>query len=561
VSDDLRDPVRRNEFARGATELAESDPLVGHEIAGRYTVMRKLGHGGMGTVYLASHKALDKPVALKVLHGELARKKELVDRFMQEARVVSRIRHEHVIDISDFGSTPDGHVFFAMELLDGHDLHDDIKRARNEGGVIPWERAKAIFLQVCAALAAAHKLGIVHRDLKPENVYLISRGGDRDFVKLLDFGIAKQTAVSGDGDRKLTRTGMLFGTPEYMSPEQGRGEKIDHRVDVYAMGCILYQLVTGHVPFEGDNFMAVINRHMTELAPPIEPEVFDQGGSPRALADVIATALEKDRDRRYQSMDEFADAVRTAAGEAKRIPTPVPATRPISTPRRTTPAELAMLPTAAPDSVIGLPPPPPLPRRSRIPMILGGGVLFGAGVISAILLIKPGEPVYVFETRTAPLVAPTPPRVEPRPKPPPPPPPPAPAPPEPKLPDSVVIRLDSTPHGAKITDLSSHAVLGKTPLSFRLAGSTSPRQFSLSLHGYGDAVIELVPNREHIEYTETLEKGAVAETHHRVPDAPKPAPPTAAGSGSAAEAGSGSAEPPAVEDKKDDKKDDEGSDQ
>src|ERR1700760_3544438 len=177
-------------------------------------------------------------------------------------------RHENVIDVSDFGTTPEGLVFFAMELLTGRDLHDEIGRARVARTLLPWNRSKPIFLQICAALSAAHALGIIHRDLKPENIYLIERLGEPDFVKLLDFGIAKQTE-GPDGERNPPPTGMLFGTPEYMSPEQARGEAVDHRVDIYAMGCILFQLVTGKVPFEAENFMGVLSQHLTEPPPVI----------------------------------------------------------------------------------------------------------------------------------------------------------------------------------------------------------------------------------------------------------------------------------------------------
>ena len=174
------------------------DPLLGATIADRYKVIKKLGEGGMGAVYLAQHMVLEKHVALKVLHGEFARKQDLVERFMQEAKAASRIRHENVIDISDFGATPDGLVFFAMELLQGHDLHEEIARARLSGHLLPWSRTKKIFLQICAALSAAHARGIIHRDLKPENVYLVEFLGAPDFVKLLDFGIAKLTDVSSE---------------------------------------------------------------------------------------------------------------------------------------------------------------------------------------------------------------------------------------------------------------------------------------------------------------------------------------------------------------------------
>jgi hypothetical protein len=293
--------------------VAVEDPLLGQTLVGKYYVEKKLGEGGMGAVYLCQHVLLEKAVALKVLHGEFARKPELVQRFMQEARAASKIRHENVIDISDFGATSDGIVFFVMELLAGHDLHHEVGRAKVDGTYLPWERSLSIFLQVCSALAAAHKQGIVHRDLKPENIYVVERNGRGDWVKLLDFGIAKLTEL-GEGEKKLTRTGMLFGTPEYMAPEQARGEQIDHRVDVYAMGCILHQLVTSRVPFESDNYMGVLTQHLTSPPPPIAPAALAGSGAPPAIAAVIAKALEKDRDQRYGSITELAQAVRAAAG-------------------------------------------------------------------------------------------------------------------------------------------------------------------------------------------------------------------------------------------------------
>ncbi|CAN5902360.1 hypothetical protein BH11MYX3_BH11MYX3_29150 [soil metagenome] len=290
------------------------DPLLNQTLAGRYHIVKKLGEGGMGAVYLATHNLLEKQVALKVLHGEFARKADLVERFMQEAKSASRIRHENVIDISDFGTTNEGLVFFAMELLKGHDLHEEVARARLAGQLLPWARSKKIFLQICAALTAAHGHGIIHRDLKPENVYLVEFLGEPDFVKLLDFGIAKLTEVD-EGGRKLTKTGMLFGTPEYMSPEQARGENVDVRVDVYAMGCILFQLVTGRVPFEAENFMGVLSLHLTEPPPQIPPDVFDRIGAPRELAGVIDRALMKDRNARWGTIEELAHAIRRVCGD------------------------------------------------------------------------------------------------------------------------------------------------------------------------------------------------------------------------------------------------------
>ncbi|HEX7841964.1 MAG TPA: serine/threonine-protein kinase, partial [Kofleriaceae bacterium] len=351
---------------------SQTDPLLGQVLAGRYLIHKKLGEGGMGAVYLATHNVLEKQVALKVLHGEFARKPDLVERFMQEAKAASRIRHENVIDISDFGTTPEGLVFFAMELLKGHDLHEEIARARLAGQLLPWERSKRIFLQICSALSAAHALGIIHRDLKPENIYLVEFLGEPDFVKLLDFGIAKLTEVA-EGDRKLTRTGMLFGTPEYMSPEQARGDTVDHRVDVYAMGCILFQLVTGKVPFEAENFMGVLSLHLIQPPPVIPPEVFDSIGAPRALAQVIDRALAKDRNQRFATIDDMARAVRHASGDRTgpvaaqaNVPAP-PAAASIGRVKTQWTGNLSIPESDA----------PPPPKKSKLPIILGAVVLAG----------------------------------------------------------------------------------------------------------------------------------------------------------------------------------------
>jgi serine/threonine protein kinase len=338
------------------------DPLIGQTLAGRYCIERKLGEGGMGAVYLATHNVLEKQVALKILHVDLVRKPDLVERFMQEAKAASRIRHENVIDISDFGTTPEGLVFFAMELLTGHDLHDEIARARIAGELLPWSRSKHIFLQICAALSAAHRRGIIHRDMKPENVYLVDFLGDPDFVKLLDFGIAKLTE-SENGERKLTRTGMLFGTPEYMSPEQARGEPVDHRIDIYAMGCILFQLVTGRVPFESSNFMSVLTLHLTEPPPTIPDAVFDRIGAPRELAGVIEQAIAKDRTLRFQTIDDLANAVRAVCGEA---PVLSGASGPRRAPSVPSPGETMHRVTPVPGP---MPTPVPSPMRTPVPSV------------------------------------------------------------------------------------------------------------------------------------------------------------------------------------------------
>ena len=285
-----------------------TDPLISQLVADRYRVIRKLGEGGMGSVYLAEHVVIEKKLVLKVLALELARREDLVARFLQEARSASRICHENVIDISDFGQSAEGYVYIAMEYLDGKDL-GEVVRAE---GALAWSRTRDIVMQICRALRAAHDKGIVHRDMKPENIFLIQREGRPEFVKILDFGIAKVMGLDPNGPR-LTRTGMIFGTPEYMAPEQAEGKEADHRVDIYAVGCIAYHLMTGQTPFIAENFMAMLTKHLME--DPVPPSVRrpDLVITPEMDA-LVLKALEKDRDKRYQSMAELLQAVSTCRG-------------------------------------------------------------------------------------------------------------------------------------------------------------------------------------------------------------------------------------------------------
>jgi len=242
------------------TPVAE-ESLIGQVLVERYHLLDQLGAGGMGTVYLAEHVTIGKRLAIKVLSREFAHKKELVERFLQEARAASMIAHENVVEITDFGRTPDESVFFVMEHLSGEDLSATIARE----GPLPWSRVKPIALQICMALEAAHAKGVIHRDMKPENCFRIARSSNQDFIKVLDFGIAKISNEDVTGANKgLTKTGMIFGTPEYMSPEQAQGMRVDHRADIYAVGVILYECLTGKTPFTSDTFMGVLTQHMFE---------------------------------------------------------------------------------------------------------------------------------------------------------------------------------------------------------------------------------------------------------------------------------------------------------
>ena len=290
------------------------DSLLGVVLAGRYEVLRRIGEGGMGAVYEAKHALIGKRVAVKVLLEKFHAQRDFVERLLQEARLASSIGHENIVDVTDFGTTDDGRSFVVMEFLDGESLASLAIRE----APLPIERSLRIARQVASALGAAHAKGIFHRDVKPENIYLVQRG-DADFVKVVDFGISKAVKPGGDEGPetyRLTHTGLLLGTPLYMSPEQARGsEDLDHRVDIWALGVLLYECLTGEVPFRANNYLQIISQVLThEPMPPsqLRPEL----GIPDAVEAVVMRAMDKDRTRRYQTMAELErDLERLLAGD------------------------------------------------------------------------------------------------------------------------------------------------------------------------------------------------------------------------------------------------------
>lgn len=282
----------------------------------RYQLVRRLGMGGMGSVYEAEHAQLGKRVAVKLLHHELSRKEIARKRFLREARAASVIRHPHIVDISDFGVTPDGHVFFVMELLEGEDLQELLERK----GRLGWPRTQRILTQVASALGSAHKQGVIHRDIKPSNCFLAVIPGEegKDFVKVVDFGIAKLGGKLGKGAEQLTSTDELFGTVGYMAPELVSGVTDDPRSDVYALGVMMYRMLVGQIPFGDGNAYQILSQHINDPPPPPREKV---PSIPEGVERLILKALAKKPADRFASMDEFGAAI--ARGDLETMDAPV----------------------------------------------------------------------------------------------------------------------------------------------------------------------------------------------------------------------------------------------
>ncbi len=352
------------------------DPaLIGRTIAGKYVVEAYLGGGAMGAVYRARQRSLDRNVAVKVLHENVATDPMFVTRFHREAKAASRLDHPNSMRVVDFGEEPDGLLYIAMEYLEGRDLF----HVMHEEWPLSSERIVKILMQVLAALAVAHDMGVVHRDLKPENIMILKgkddEGSATDVVKVCDFGIAKITEKDDERERhtaveKLTTQGFLVGTPEYMSPEQARGEKLDARSDLYAIGIILYQLLTGRMPFQGDSPIAIILKQISTMPDPphtIFPSVNLE------LEAVCMRALAKEREDRFATAREMRSALRAALGGTTTMPSDVPS-------KPAPPSDVAALGSAPTRNVLGEPqiPPPPavpsVPAPTAQPLATSGGV-------------------------------------------------------------------------------------------------------------------------------------------------------------------------------------------
>lgn len=454
----------------------EPDPWIGQTLSDVYVIESRIGEGGMGAVYRARHVHLQKRFAVKVLAPAVAENASAIERLRQEAMAAARIDHENIVDVVNFNRTENGAVYVVMELLEGESLAECIGR-----GPLELDRALTIAAQICRALEAAHEHGIVHRDLKPENVFL-TRKSDRTLVKVLDFGISKVKAADAEQVR-LTRTGQLVGTPLYMSPEQARGEtEVDRRVDVYAVGVILYEMLAGAPPFEGRNYFELLWKHGNEPPPSLKERNPDVT-VPDALEAVIMRALAKDPDARFASMAELERALFDAAAIE------------LDPPR--SPAERSSCPEACAASEAGG---SPEPQRPRWPLVaLGLSALTAIGVLvysrsapeakslsnappptssPSAARAAPVEPTFPRES----LPAPSTPSHEAAPVDEPPPPASA----------RVTVELRSHPSGAEVR--LDDRLLGTTPLLAPFEPSERGLRLTFSKPGYIDRSISIVPS-------------------------------------------------------------------
>jgi tRNA A-37 threonylcarbamoyl transferase component Bud32 len=458
---------------------------------GNYRITAKLGEGGMGVVYLAEHPVIGRKVALKAIHPELSRNPDVVSRFMTEAKSVNQIGNEHIVDVSDFGTTSDGEFYFIMEYLNGESVADRLRRER----LFDPHRALQIAAQVADALAASHSHGIIHRDLKPENIFLINRGQNRDFVKVLDFGLAKLT----QGEEKVThktRTGSVMGTPYYMAPEQCEGKTaLDFRADIYSLGIIVFEMMTGKVPFGGEGYGEIIVKHLTQ--PPPEPRDFNPIVTPAQQA-VVMRSLAKSRDDRFSSMEEFRAAMLDPdrfvleSQPAISVPTMVGApgsggasgsvSRPVGDPGS---GGRASMPSTFGHGAGEMVDEDFAPPRSRKGLVVGALLAAAVAGAGAVFYVRQQSPSQAAPTASA-TSEPGSPAA-----------PPAPTgelpPVAPAAPEKVTISFSSLPSGAVVTMKDTGEVLGTTPFDREMPPSETPLSVVFKKPGYEETEQPLVP--------------------------------------------------------------------
>jgi serine/threonine-protein kinase len=407
----------------------DKDSLVGQIVGGRYRVTQLLGEGGMGRVYVAEQQMGTnvRKVAVKTLQAQYAQDPQVLARFHRECGTVSELEHPNTIHFFDFGQTPDGQLYIAMEFVHGQSL----STALEQGPMRP-ERVLKIMAQVCGSLEEAHGRGVVHRDLKPDNIILTTRAGQADFVKVLDFGIAKRSEAKDKAqEQKLTQQGMVLGTPPYMSPEQFSGKELDARSDIYSLGVMAYEMLTGRLPFEAHTAWEWATAHMTAAPYPFE-SIPTAGGVPPTMRQAILRALAKDRSDRQPDVRHFYEDLASGGGAAAAPPIAVAhpgagASGTAAMPAMGSPGVVGSNPGFAPHPVAhatpggqAFPAPPPPPAAAKgggkgliIGLAATAGVLGIAAIVIMAREMRPKEDIPVTSpiataTTAAPTVAPVP---------------------------------------------------------------------------------------------------------------------------------------------------------
>jgi serine/threonine-protein kinase len=421
-------------------------------VLGSYRLVKLLAEGGMGRVYLAEHTRLGRKVALKLLRSEYASNAPAIKRFFREARTVNDINHENIIEITDFFEKEGGDNYYIMELLKGRSLTDVLK----EQGALPMPRVIDIGVQVCKALKAVHTAGVIHRDLKPDNIFLTERANQKDFVKLLDFGVAKLMDVQDGMPVHKTGVGAILGTPQYMSPEQAGAKPVDNRTDIYSLGVILYEMVTGRVPLNAETYGEMVIKHLT-MTPPSPTELRDlPQGIPGELEDLIMQCLEKNPNKRPQEMSEIIRRLEMVG--------------------RSESMEHDALVLAK-----------PRPRRLSSTAVLF--VVFMACAVAGFILVaqisgERGKPEELIpQPDEAGAVVPL----------------------EPLKPEKVEITFDSTPPGAQVFREGTAEPLGTTPFSIDLDPAPEPETFEFRLKDH-QAVLQQASLLENTRIAVTMAK-------------------------------------------------------
>jgi serine/threonine-protein kinase len=438
-------PHAPERLPEGASDVGTADTLEGVDakearsgvhlpgtLMGAYRIVRLLGEGGMGRVYLAEHTRLGRKVAIKALRSDHTRNPALVRRFFHEAQSVNQINHEHIVEITDFVEE-NGGAYYIMELLKGQTLAHSIA----EDGALPLGRLISISIQASEALGAVHEHGIVHRDLKPDNIFLTERWGQRDFVKLLDFGVAKLLELPEDQIGESS-PGAVLGTPAYMSPEQASGKEVDRRSDLYSMGVILYEMATGRKPFRGKSYGEMVIQHLS-VSPTPPNRVRDTPKVPPLLESLIMSCLAKNPDERPQRASELISTM----VELARV-------------------EKCAIEQFVPTVYTAIGP----PKRLRLAWIVGGGVAIAVAAAIAGVVVAGKLNGGTGETPPADAV------VKAR------------TPPSDPVPAKVRVAFESIPSGAEVVRLSDDAVMGKTPLERSFERGHRNALFELRLAGH-----------------------------------------------------------------------------